>query len=48
MTKAELRKAMPKVTEFIDDIRKHFGEKSIVAIKAKENERRVDWGKPTF
>tara|TARA_R110000868_G_C10960892_1_gene768477 strand:- start:1312 stop:1503 length:192 start_codon:yes stop_codon:yes gene_type:complete len=44
MNKAERRKAMPLVTDFVDDMRKSFGEPA--GIHAEENGTRINWGEP--
>jgi hypothetical protein len=43
--KDQRRASMPIVTAFVDDIRKHFGADSIVAIKASENGQKIEWRK---
>jgi peptidase E len=47
MSKQQRRAAMPIVTAFVDDIRKHFGVDAIVAIKASENGQKIEWRKQT-
>lgn len=44
MTREERREAMPIVTAFLDDIRKHLREP--VSIKASENGQTIEWRKP--
>lgn len=45
MTREQRRTAMPEVTAFLDDIRRHCGDPAFIS--ASENGHEIVWGHPT-